>query len=121
MSSFLVLRHISGEEDYAFGKGQKLVGRVAEFEGTLEEAKQHFGKQVFYGDDTAKPQDYKPRYDGFRCGDPVMVVVAPFDESMKQPLDTILSEHNAIHRQMDKDKQEAAERAELERLQAKYC
>lgn len=121
MTTFLVLYHISGEEDYKFGKGQKLVGRCAEFDGTLDEAKQHFGKQAFYGGhESAKPEDYGPRYDGFRRDDPVMVVVAPFDESMKHPLDTILGEHNAIHRKIDAEKQEAKERAELERLKEKY-
>jgi len=49
-----------------------------------------------------------------------MVVVAPFDASMKQPLDSILIEHNAIHRKIDAKKQEERERAELKRLQNKY-
>ena len=123
MAAYLVLRHISGDVDFMFGSGagQKLVGRVAEFDGTLDEAKQHFGKQAFYGgDDSAKPEKYEPKYDGLRCDEPVMVVVAPFDESMKQPLDSILGEHNAIHRKIDAKEQEDRERAELKRLQEKY-
>jgi len=38
MASFIVLYHISGDMDFMFGSGQKLVGRVAEFDGTMDEA-----------------------------------------------------------------------------------
>ena len=121
MAAFLVLYHICGEYDFMFGKGQKFVGRIAEYDGTLDEAKQYFSKQAFYGgDESAIPEHYGPMYDGFRGDDPVMVVVAPFDKSMKQPLDTILDEHNAIHRKIDAKEQEANERAELKRLLEKY-
>ena len=123
MAKYLALYHIKGDMDFMFGSGadQKLVGRIAEFDGTLDEAKQYFGKQAFYGGNaSAKPEEYESRYYGFLSNEPAMVVVAPFDESMKQPLDSMLNEHNEIHRRLDAKRKEDRERAELKRLQDKY-
>lgn len=113
---FVVVKPSGDEKDHLIGCDKMQAG-IVEFDGTLEEATEHYTRKVLYGgDENGTPE----QYNRIRRHEYSRVIVVPTEGMREGDFAIAIMRHNDWHDREDARKKEEAERAELARLKAKY-